>query len=405
MRFERETIATQGRHQRLGLQGLLFTLALLAFAGFTLLNAERANAGTTSIVNCSSNPNALTSALAQASDGDTLAIRGTCTGTFEIAHSLTIKGLGTAALDGQSAGTVVTVDSGLAVELKNLSVRGGGGSGVFPETVAGGISNLGTLTLRNVSVDGNIASGDGGTAVGGILNAGTLTLRNSAVNGNSGGAVTAVGGIINHGTLRLKNSAVTRNTASTGPGGLVVAGILSDGTLTLRNSNVSRNSTTGDAFLATGGILNGGTLTLRNSSVDGNSASEPFGGGQAVGGIDSGGTLTLRNSSVDGNTADGSSFDGSAVGGIRVFGTASLRNSRVSQNSASAGEFAVGGIFVGDGPLTLRNSSVSENNASPALGATVGGIGKFFTGTVSLLNSRVVNNIPNNCNFSDPDCA
>jgi len=36
MRFERETIATQASHHRLGLQRLLFTLALLTFAGFTL---------------------------------------------------------------------------------------------------------------------------------------------------------------------------------------------------------------------------------------------------------------------------------------------------------------------------------------------------------------------------------
>ena len=108
---------------------------------------------------------------------------------------------------------------------------------------------------------------------------------------------------------------------------------------------------------------------------------------------------------MSGNSANGSFFEGTAVGGIRAFGTASLRNSRVSQNSASAGDVTVGGIFIGDGPLTLRNSSVSGNSASPALGVTVGGIGKFFTGTVELRNSSVANNIPNNCNFSDPACA
>jgi hypothetical protein len=48
---------------------------------------------------------------------------------------------------------------------------------------------------------------------------------------------------------------------------------------------------------------------------------------------------------------------------------------------------------------------VRGNSASPALSFTVGGIGNLFSGAVELQNSRVVNNIPSNCNFSDPACA
>ena len=63
--------------------------------------------------------------------------------------------------------------------LRNLVVTGGSASGVFGETVVGGIPP-GTLTLRNSSVNANTADGDGGTGVGGILNGSTLTLRTAA---------------------------------------------------------------------------------------------------------------------------------------------------------------------------------------------------------------------------------
>jgi hypothetical protein len=398
----RETIARQTICQWLGRPRVLFALTLVALAGLALLLPGRASAGTRIRVNCTANPGALASALASASDGDTLAIRGTCTGTFEIAHSLTLAGAGAATLDGQAAGTVLTVDSGKTVVIKNLIVRGGSASGVFAETVAGGISNLGTLTLRNSSVNANTADGDGGTGVGGILNGGTLTLWNSSVNGNSAGAETAVGGILNTGTVALKNSEVSGNSAGAGMGGNAYAGILNTGTLTLGNSSVDGNSTTGDQAHAVGGISSSsGKVSLRNSSVSGNSASAPSTLGFAVGGIlNDGGMLTLRNSAVSGNSA---SSGGPAVGGILNAGTLTVRNSRVSGNHAAAFFEAVGGIS-NSGMLTVRNSRVSENRATAGFEA-VGGISNFFSGTVTLRNSRVENNIPNNCNFIDPACA
>src|SRR6266540_33572 len=44
------------------------------------------------VIDCATDPSALASALASATDGDTLAIQGTCQGTFEIASSLTLAG-------------------------------------------------------------------------------------------------------------------------------------------------------------------------------------------------------------------------------------------------------------------------------------------------------------------------
>jgi hypothetical protein len=61
--------------------------------------AQPASAATTITVDCTADPSALASALTTATDGDTLAIQGTCTGTFEISHSRA-HGAQTLAVDG-----------------------------------------------------------------------------------------------------------------------------------------------------------------------------------------------------------------------------------------------------------------------------------------------------------------
>jgi nitrous oxidase accessory protein NosD len=76
-------------------------------------------------VDCTTDSGALGTALAGASDGDTLAIQGTCTGTFEIAHSLTLAGSGGATLDAQGAGRVLTIDPGTTVAVTGLTISGG----------------------------------------------------------------------------------------------------------------------------------------------------------------------------------------------------------------------------------------------------------------------------------------
>jgi len=63
------------------------------------------------------------------------------------------------------------------------------------------------MTLSNSTVSGNSAAGTGGAGGGGISNVGTLTLINSTVNGNNAG--TNGGGIFNIGTLTLTSSTVS----------------------------------------------------------------------------------------------------------------------------------------------------------------------------------------------------
>jgi hypothetical protein len=343
-------------------------------------------------VDCTSDPAALAFALASANDGDTLAIQGTCKGTFVVAHSLTLAGGGGATLDGQGAGTVLTVATGSSVQVRSLAVKGGSGSS------AGGISNAGTLLLADCSVSGNAANGTEFFAGGGILNSGTL---------------------------KLVNSAVTANRMSGANNGAAAIANIFPGRLTLANSTVSGNRATVQQFRnGVGGILSfAGSVTVMDSSIRANTASADAPFDTAVGGIDNAsfnpdvpGTLTVINSTVSDNSATGTPSD--AIGGVLNSGPgalATLRDSSVRNNTASAPggtsvfSISVGGVENGGGRLTAIDSSVRGNSASEPDGGflpPVGGIANFFKGTIgALTNSNIASNIPINCNFSDSACA
>ena len=203
-------------------------------------------------VNCGAGDD-LQAAITAASAGDTLRVRGTCTGHFSVSTSLTLKGVGVApTLDGGGTlGTTLTIAVGVTVVVERLTITGGDGFD------GGGINNLGILTLKGSKVSGNAAGNRGG----GINNLGTLTLKESAVSGNR--AVDGSGGgILNLGTATLKESAVSGNTARFYGGG-----ILNAGTATLKESAVSGNTAGGTG----GGIFNdGGIVTLEESTVSGN---------------------------------------------------------------------------------------------------------------------------------------
>jgi hypothetical protein len=387
-----QTITRGARGLPGGPWSALVVLALVVLMGAA--SAKSAYAAATITVRCNTNPGALAGALASASDGDTLIVYGRCTGNFEIAHSLTIQGEA-AILDGQGTGSVVTVDAGETVAARNLAItRGNDTSSSGPG--GGGVRNDGTLTLANSRVTGNMATGTAFLGGGGIANTGTLTLTNSVVSGNSAnGPDFAAGGILNTGKLTVTNSALRQNNATADTGDNAAGGIanLFTGSTALINSLVSGNDANATTVFDTvvGGILNLGPSTLAPS------------------------TITLMNSKVNENTASGTPSD--AFGGIlnsSPGAIATLTNSTVSANIASApggtGAFsiAVGGINNAGGTLTLTNSSVRLNTANEPNGGffpPVGGIANYFGATATLSTSIVANNIPNNCNFSDPACA
>jgi hypothetical protein len=328
MRGIKEALVTRDR--RIRLSGLrLAVLAALATAALVVaIGSASAATGGCLVVNLSGvggSWSTLQAAQNAASAGDTLGVKGTCVGSTTISKNLTITGastLGRATLDGNNAGSVLTVNSGV-VTLNGLTItngNGGAGGGIF--------NNGGALIVNNSSVNGNA-----GANTGGIFNLGTLTLNNSNVNGNTG---LYTGGIVNpNGTLTLNNSTVTGNTSTETFDNGDAGGINNGGTLTVKNSVVEGNTARGRG--GAGGILTYGMLTVEDSSVKGNAGGNGDAGGIRESSFYGPQGVTLINSSVSGNTTTGRG------GGIYndSGNTLTLNNSTVTGNSAVSG----GGIY------------------------------------------------------------
>jgi predicted outer membrane repeat protein len=308
--------------------------------------------------------NTLQGGIDAARPADTLNVVGTCHGISTISIDLTIKGVGltgSATLDGDDLGTVLTITDKVTVTINKLTITDG------TANLGGGIFSSGTVTLTDSIVRDNTANTDGG----GIFSTSTLTLTRSAVRDNT--AATFSGGGISHqgeGTLTLTDSTVSENTASQDGGGI----FNSTAPIRLTHSTVSGNTTNSDG----GGILNGdGTVTLTNSTVRSNTAHR--GGGifnaRASNSGKDYGTVTLTNSIVRDNTAN-------AGGGIFNYnGTATLTTSNVDKNAATTGEG--GGIYNDNiGILSLTNSTVNKNTG------TQSGIDIYSLGKLTLSDNR-----------------
>lgn len=295
----------------------------LVVAGAAALGGP-GTAAAASSVDCSTSN--LQTAIDNAPAGGRLVVTGTCSGNFTIDKDLSLLGGGTAVLDGQNAGTTLSVSSG-TVTVANLRITAGSapdaGGGISNGDVSGTGTPGGTLTLRDSVVSGNSGRFFGG----GISNTGSLTLQGTTVSDNSAGESGA--GIANSGTVRVDQSTVSGNVASiVSGGGIVTFG----GSVTLDDSAVTDNSVQGFAGLAGvgGGIaitktVAGGDVTLRDSTVTGNTAALEGGGI-----FNEGGDATLDDSTVRGNTA------GQNGGGIffdtQFGGSVTLNTTTVTSN-------------------------------------------------------------------------
>jgi nitrous oxidase accessory protein NosD len=296
------------------------------FAGCLAGAATPGLAATQVSVDCGAGAN-LQAAINAAKAGTILAISGTCPGTFVVAKKLVLKGVSDAVLDGQGAGTTLTVSAG-TVSVKNLIVTGG-----LNEDGAGGIQNSGSLTLVRVTVQRNEGDGGGGGVRnqgtlliqrsiitrndgpdegGGVWNSGTATIEKSTISGNAGGVSNGASA-----TLTLTNSTVSGNRESSVYG----AGVLNDGTAVIMHSTIANNASTNAGG---GGIGNSGTLTVVESTISGNLADEMGGG------IVNDGTVTLTATILAGNVADNGDEPQDCAGlasgfisnGYNLFGTA-----------------------------------------------------------------------------------
>jgi hypothetical protein len=328
-------------------------------------------------------------AIDEAARGTTLRVKGLCVGTFTIAKGLKLRGVPTSAvptptLDGNSVGSVLTVDAGHVV-LTDLTITNGNadvGTGI-----GAGILNAGALVLTgSSSVSGNDAGTGGG---GGIYNEGSLALFDSSsvsMNGAGRGA-----GIYNVGsaTTHLHDaSSVSSNSAAFAGGGIYNLGVvrLDD------QSHVSENLNSEPDYVDGGGIYNLGVVSLNDSSsVWGNRAGEDgcggCGGSSGGGGIYNEGTLTMRNwASVRGNTTFSETRGGGIVnvGQIRMHGASSVRHNTATD--------ANGGGILNGGTITMNGrSSVRWNTALNGQGGGIFGSGTLI-GVVE--GGNVSNNLP-----------
>ena len=205
----------------------------------------------------------------------------------------------------------------------------------------------GLVTLRNVTITGAHASGNGG----GIFAAGPVTLTGATIVKNR--ADGQGGGIAAEGVITLVNSTIDSNVSS-GVGGGIALGPNSH-VLTLTDSTVSNNVGGG---IGTQGTDAEASVTIVNSTI----ANNTNGPGSLGGGIFSAGSTTLIYATVVGNTAG-------AFGNIDTV-TLDSFGSVVAKGAVNclATTTSHGYNFSDDGSCKFTDSTDRENAGDPQLG-------------------------------------
>jgi hypothetical protein len=320
------------------------------------------------------------------------------------------------------------------------------GGSVASDAHGGGIwsARVATLTLEHCNVTGNgseVVAPNGRFAIGGgihIQDGGGLQIHNSLVerntasltsdlpggidmNANGGGIHVGDGSTVTIDNTRIDGNSVVVDDLAGQPAGFDAGIIVGASTLTLRNSTVDDNRT--DATVAatddngpSGSALEfDGTATIENTRIADNTTTVTGTAGNAaangaVSAFGQGTASLIANSSIEGNTARASTVSGSATvagAGLLNNGLLELRNVRVTDNTGTAtgpAGFAEGGgiwngVLFNPPPieLTLTNTSVTRNTITASPGLTTEGAGLFSQFPVTLHNSRIERNTPDDC--------
>lgn len=338
------------KHFRL-LLPLWLTIAATALASTTWYVNGVTGSDTNNCLSATAACKTIGHAISLAASGDTIKVTpATYPENLDIGLSLKITGSqGHTVIDGGGVNTAVTISNTTAnVTLSSLRIQNGSSS-----SGVGGVSNIGTLTLKNSTVTGNRGIG--------ISNSGTLSISGSIISYNSRG-------IGNSGTLTMSSSTVTRNSVN----GFGTTGIINSGALIVNRSTISRNIEVIRCFQkncygAGSAIDSGGTLILNNSTVSGNSLSmlcKVAGGcifhetGYAVGG--SGGASSINNSTISAN----------GLGYVGIAGAVTLQNSIVSNNARGncAASITSNGYNLSSDATCAFSGPGDMNNTDPMLG-------------------------------------
>jgi Ca2+-binding RTX toxin-like protein len=274
-----------------------------------------------------------TFALALSGNGEESA----ATGDLDITDDLTIRGVSAdqTIIDGLGLDRVFDIRLNVIVTLATLKITGGGA--LSSQEDGGAIRNQGQLTLNDVEVSNNVASGGGGA----LISFGT----NSALN--------------------IVNSRFISNAAGGSLGG---GAIFTGSPTTIVGSTFRQNSSAahGGAIL----IMNGGSLLLQESTLAANSAGQTGSGG----GIYNAASLEVERSTISGNLAR----DGGGIFNVSFTGSTQARFllTTVSGNSATNHG---GGLYNDVGTTTLITDSTFAMN-----GAASNGGGVYQRGSLSI---------------------
>ena len=208
------------------------------------------------------------------------------------------------------------------------------------------LTNEGTLTLGNITLDGNKSRVTANDAM--VLNKGTLTVSGGATlqnaKGNNGGALYA-----NAGSVTVESDAIFTQNSATNGGAIYFNG----GSLSIATDITGNSATNGGAVYITD--TNSATLTL-TGTLSGNFADN----GGAV--YLAGGTLDVSGS-LTGNTANNG--NGGAVFIAR--GTLNLTDGTVQRNNAMSG----GAVYLAGGTLNQSGGSLTGNTANNGNGGAI----------------------------------
>ncbi|MDR0720787.1 MAG: hypothetical protein LBF78_14215 [Treponema sp.] len=218
-------------------------------------------------------------------------------------------------------GSLFTVESGVTLNVENLTLKGRGNI----ESFANGsalvrVRSGGALRLKaGAVITGNYTTTNHGGGVKVEENA-EFTMEGGTISGNTSGIGGGVG--VDKGTFTMKGGEISGNTATEwGGGGVQVflsndgraAGLSGNGSFTMEGGTISNNTAKGG-----GGVEAGGSFTLKGGTISDNIAQDgdADGGGVKVG-TDS--TYTMENGTISGNTAQEHSGGGVWVDGGSTF--------------------------------------------------------------------------------------
>uniref|UniRef100_UPI003563B869 CHRD domain-containing protein n=1 Tax=Stieleria sp. TaxID=2795976 RepID=UPI003563B869 len=201
------------------------------------------------------------------------------------------------------------------------------------------------LSLNDVSIRSNSASGDQATdGGGGIYNAGgTVNIDGGDISGNAAiGGSASGGGIFNSGTLTVQSASISSNTANRAGGGIEST---AGSSTALTGVNLDDN-TAGPAGMAAPG--NGGGLHITgnaDATITGGTVSGNFAASEGGGLWNGSGTLTIDgNTAIADNIAAGSQVDQGGGGIFNAGGTVQVSDATIADNvAAGATTFALSG--------------------------------------------------------------